>query len=99
MNTEHDYYSPALYCLYCGRDIEIPESVPDPHDHDAWTQLATKHATDCEWIVTRAHQRDEIANEMFAGYQRCATRNRDYREPEEMVAGYEHGGRAAFPRG
>ena len=68
-------YSPSLCCQYCGRDIEIPESVPnvpDVHDHAAWSQLATEHAPGCEWVVTLAHRRDEVANEMIAGYQRCA---------------------------
>jgi hypothetical protein len=32
--------------------------VPDADDDEAWGELAAEHDDDCEWIATRAHQRD-----------------------------------------
>jgi hypothetical protein len=44
-------------CAYCGRDVTPGSSVPDLSDDAAWAELAPTHASNCEWIQTRAHRR------------------------------------------
>jgi hypothetical protein len=46
-------------CIYCNREVEESETVPGPHDDEAWRKLAAQHNPACEWALTRAHTRDE----------------------------------------
>lgn len=49
-------------CIYC--DTEVPASgVPAVDDDDAWAEVRRHHAEGCEWVATRAHQRDEREQE------------------------------------
>lgn len=44
-------------CAYCNHDVpDEGEYVPSVSDDDEWERLATLHASDCEWVVTRAHR-------------------------------------------
>ena len=48
-------------CIYCGWTHQPdPATAPVPRvdDDAAWSTLAETHATDCEWITTRAHRRE-----------------------------------------
>ena len=47
-------------CLYCGKNLRVTDdqTVPGVDDDDSWEDLAKDHETDCEWIATRAHQRE-----------------------------------------
>lgn len=47
-------------CAYCRREVVAGE-VPDPDDDAAWEELADQHDDDCEWVATRAHRRDPVA--------------------------------------
>ena len=44
-------------CVYCGRIVERIDAVP-VDDDEAWANLVPEHDPDCEWALTRAHQRD-----------------------------------------
>jgi len=48
-------------CMYCDLDIEETSDtlVPGVRDDEQWAELAKEHAPDCEWILTRAHRREE----------------------------------------
>lgn len=48
-------------CAYCNRTVSDGDLVPAVDDDEEWTRLATDHAPDCEWIVTRAHRVDPAA--------------------------------------
>lgn len=61
--TQAIWESPELWdlvegCAYCSSSVchASDETVPDVDDDDAWGALAVDHATDCEWITTRAHR-------------------------------------------
>lgn len=43
------------YCVYCDHE-DVTLDPPPVDDDDAWEELATEHAPDCEWIETRAHR-------------------------------------------
>lgn len=47
-------------CIYCNAEVADETRVPALDDEDAWQELAREHATDCEWILTRAHRLPEI---------------------------------------
>jgi hypothetical protein len=44
------------HCAYCGAEVPACE-VPEVGDDIAWTAQGEHHATNCEWIATRAHRR------------------------------------------
>ena len=48
----------AGICIYCGRRVVDNTIVPPRGDGDAWTELASEHDADCEWIATRAHRQN-----------------------------------------
>lgn len=48
----------VIACADCGRDYSFPENVPDADDDEAWGELAAEHDDHCEWIATRAYQRE-----------------------------------------
>lgn len=43
-------------CIYCSA-FECSNDVPDVDDEEQWDALADEHDDDCEWVLTRAHQR------------------------------------------
>lgn len=43
-------------CIYCGAEA-CSNDVPDVDDEEQWDALASEHADDCEWVLTRAHRR------------------------------------------
>jgi len=49
-------------CAYCMRNVTAPKSedkqAPDLTDDTAWAEIAKEHAATCEWVQTRAHQRN-----------------------------------------
>lgn len=45
-------------CAYCTREVEVRELVPSVGDDDVWERESRQHGKDCEWVRTRAHQRD-----------------------------------------
>lgn len=46
-------------CIYCGYEVEHIETVPTVDDEEQWATMAREHREGCEWIETRAHQREE----------------------------------------
>ena len=44
-------------CIYCDHDVENVD--PKKLDEEGWKEIAREHAPDCEWVLTRAHTRDE----------------------------------------
>lgn len=42
-------------CVYCYVDVPVV-GVPAYNDDEAWAEIATHHAADCEWVTTRAHR-------------------------------------------
>lgn len=48
-------------CVYCGVALEVNKVYFVPHEWDdqAWNAIAPDHAEDCEWVMTRAHNRIE----------------------------------------
>lgn len=44
-------------CAYCARDVH-ETAIPALGDSGGWAELASEHAADCEWVLTRAHRRD-----------------------------------------
>lgn len=47
----------SVECVYCGHEVpDEGEYVPEVRDTLEWERLATEHAPDCEWILTRAHR-------------------------------------------
>lgn len=42
-------------CIYCHADVTTV-TPPSVDDDAAWGTLAREHATDCEWVETRAHR-------------------------------------------
>lgn len=53
----------AYECIYCSVVIDDDEPVvPKASDDIAWDELAKAHDSNCEWIRTRAHQRDVDEN-------------------------------------
>lgn len=46
-------------CIYCGREVPLVD-VPGEAENTAWAQVAHDHATDCEWVLTRAHRLSSI---------------------------------------
>ena len=45
-------------CVYCFCMVSHGDTAPDQDDDEAWEELATEHADDCEWILTRAHRQE-----------------------------------------
>lgn len=48
-----------IRCLYCDALLSAEQNDrPNPaiDDDEAWAEIATEHAADCEWIATRAHR-------------------------------------------
>lgn len=43
-------------CAYCGREVRDAEYVPAVYDDFSWALEAEEHASDCEWVLTRAHR-------------------------------------------
>ena len=43
-------------CVYCDQLIDDRTLTPEVDDDAGWRELAPDHATDCEWILTRAHR-------------------------------------------
>lgn len=57
-------------CAYCHLDVaEGP--VPAADDDEAWAELAQRHEVACEWIATRAHQRDGVAKSIRTAMGEC----------------------------
>lgn len=45
-------------CSYCG--LNVPNTTAPATDDDrGWSEIAARHAPDCEWVLTRAHRRIE----------------------------------------
>jgi seryl-tRNA synthetase len=47
--------APFERCIYCYVDVPAAD-VPAYRDDEAWAEIATHHAADCEWVTTRAHR-------------------------------------------
>jgi hypothetical protein len=45
-------------CIYCNHDVTVIDP-PAVDDDQSWADLAREHATDCEWVITRAHRLPE----------------------------------------
>lgn len=54
---ERDCWTATTECAYCGADV-ADYGVHASDDDVAWTIEASQHRDDCEWVSTRAHQRD-----------------------------------------
>jgi hypothetical protein len=56
MNDDGPDY--PVECTYCGA-TDCTDSVPDVTDDAAWAALASEHNYNCEWIITRAHRKEQ----------------------------------------